>query len=596
MSDACRNYRRRLAALVAALCLALGACTAVPDSSTPQVIKGVDVEAPAAPPVGPADGADVRSIVEGFLAKNAIDEPNHASARLYLTAEEKSRWSDSTVTVVDRTQVGNITDVKRVGVGETTGVVTVTGEQIGTIDESGVYTPSLRGNGTGLGGVKLTQTFGVVQTSGQWRIDALPKGLLITAAQFAAFRQFAVFFFDSSESRLVPEARYTQLSGTTTLVTWLIDQLAQGPTFSQLQSGLPGQSGAKQVTTIVPPNLSDPSTPISVDIPGSSALDPANLDRLAAQLGATLRQVLQVDRIQITDGTTPVRIPAANGTAFTPEQMSGRFEPATPPNQLFYVDRGAVYDESGRRVPGKAGAGVYALRSVAVSLRAASDTLMIAGVRGSGAAQTLDFPDPRVRGTLVATTVHGTLSRPSWAPGRTEVWIGSGSELKRVTGPRSVQTVPLDVAGGKASGRVAAVRISPDGTRIALVLNTADSAQVYVGYIVRTADQVRVDGLLPVSPQGVVIDDVAWNDQLKLFAIGRDVTTGDDGVYEVQCDGSLWTPRGNLGLPGAPDSVTAAEFAEAVVSTSDSVWQQRGAGWEGLLGRQTAGTNPVYLE
>jgi hypothetical protein len=171
-----------------------------------------------------------------------------------------------------------------------------------------------------------------------------------------------------------------------------------------------------------------------------------------------------------------------------------------------------------------------------------------------------------------------------------------GSDLERVTGVGSAHTVPLDGPGGKANGQVTAVRLSPDGTRVAVVLTTAASSQIYVGYIVRSADGVRVDNLVPISPQGVWVTDVAWNDQLKLFSIGRDLITDEDGVYEVQCDGSLWTPRGNSGLPGAPDSVTAAAFSEAVVSSGDAVLQQQGATWEGLLGTQTPGTNPVYLE
>jgi hypothetical protein len=578
--------------------LVLAGCTTLPDSSAPQVVKPVEVQPAGGAPVGPPPGADARSIVEDFLNENAVDEPNHASARLYLTNEEKNRWSDSTVIVVDRTQVSNIVMDRQqlLPAGQNTGTITVTGQQIGTVDESGAYKPSLRGNGTGLGGIKLSQTYRMVQVRGEWRIDSLPNGLFVTTAQFAAFRQFAVYFFDGTEEHLVPEPRYTQLTGAADTVAWLMDQLAQGANFSQLQTGLPGQNGAKQVRTTFPSDPSDPSTPVKVEIPGSSALDAGNLNRLGAQVAATLEQVLQVDRIQITDGGAPVRIPAAGGDTFTGEQLSGRFEPSTPANQVFYVYEGAVFSGSGRRVPGKVGAGVYGLTSVAVSERGASDALQFAGVRGRGAQEVLDISDNAVRGQMVATTVHGVLSRPAWAPGRSEVWIGAGTELERVTGVRSAQSVPLDGPGGKASGQVTAVRLSPDGTRVALVLTTPTGSQIYVGYIVRSADGVRVDNLVPISPQGVAVTDVAWNDQLKLFAVGRDLSTDEDGVFEVQCDGSLWTPRGNAGLPGRPDSVTAAAFSEAVVSSGGTVLQQQGATWEGLLGAPTLGTNPVYLE
>jgi len=305
--------------------------------------------------------------------------------------------------------------------------------------------------------------------------------------------------------------------------------------------------------------------------------------------------VVQVDRIEITDGGKPVRIPEADTTVFPVDAVSGKFQPAPPSKQLFYVRKGAVFQETGRRIPGKAGLGVYDLTSVALTT-AGSDALLVAGVRGPANDATLDFPNPKVPGTLVPTTVHGQLSRPSWAPARREVWIGDGADLKRVTGPKAVQTVALNVPQGKASGQVSAVRISPDGTRVALVLTTAGSGQIYVGTIVRGTNEVSVNDLQPISPQGVKVTDVAWNDQLKLFATGRDLITGEDQVYEVQCDGSIWNSRGNLGLPGAPESVTASSGSEAVVSSGNTLWQQQGIEWQSLLNGENLGGNPVYLE
>ena len=265
---------------------------------------------------------------------------------------------------------------------------------------------------------------------------------------------------------------------------------------------------------------------------------------------------------------------------------------------MYFVHEGAVFQESGRRIPGKVGLGGYDLTSVAVTTAPSSGALQVAGIRGSGSDKTLDMPNPAVPGALVATTVHGDLSRPSWAPGRHEVWIGNGSDLERVTGPRSVQNVALNVSSGKASGTVAAVRISPDGGRVALVLKTAESSQIYIGTIVRNANQVSVENLQPISPQGVRVTDVAWNDELRLFATGLDTISGDvfGQVYEVQCDGSLWTSRGSGGLPGTPQSVTAAADSEAVVSVGNSIFQQQGSTWSALLDGESEGTNPVYLE
>jgi dipeptidyl aminopeptidase/acylaminoacyl peptidase len=177
--------------------------------------------------------------------------------------------------------------------------------------------------------------------------------------------------------------------------------------------------------------------------------------------------------------------------------------------------------------------------------------------------------------------------------------VGDGPLVYRVqlNGRRSV--VPVTGTNGAVSGRVTALRFSPEGTRVAVVLTATDgTAQVWVGSVVRTraqGGQVRVDSLEPVTPQGVAVTDVAWNDQLKLFAIGRDLTTGDPSVYEVQVDGSLWTPRGISNLP-VPDSITVAQNEVAWVSAGGTVWAQQASAW---TSRGTEGafcTNPIYLE
>lgn len=594
--------RRLLLALTAALLLA--GCTTVPDTSPPQVIGSVDVQGGAASATaGPPADAVPRDIVTGFIDASGSADQDYAAARQFLTPEERSRWNPTgLVTVLDQPVVSNLTPSKPRAGGVQTGTITVSGPDVGTLDGSGAYTPSLRGNGglgrSGIGAALTTFSYGLVRVNGQWRIDSLPPGLLISYLQFQAFRQYAAYFFDSTEQTLVPVPRYTPLTDPEQVVTWLVSELSAQPP-AQLQTGIPQQAGTNKVSVTYPADPSDPSQPISIEVPGSSALDRTNLLRLAAQFAATLQQVLQVDRLQITDDATPVRIPGL-GTAFAADAMAGMFQPPTPANNLFYVRGGAVYND-GRPIPGRVGTRAYGLHSVAVTTLRGAKGFQVAGVRGSGRSSVLDVPNPKVPGTLVASRVSGELSRPSWAPGRDEIWIGNGSELERVTGPHDVQVVQLNVSSGKASGRITAVRISPDGGRLALVLTAKDSSQIYVAYIVRNGNQVGLVGLQssalqPISPQGVAVTDVAWNDQLKLFATGEDTTTGEQQVYELQCDGSIWNTVGNSGLPGAPDSVAAAASSPVVVSIGDTIWQQSGVSWQSLLGAETEGSNPVYQE
>jgi hypothetical protein len=198
---------------------------------------------------------------------------------------------------------------------------------------------------------------------------------------------------------------------------------------------------------------------------------------------------------------------------------------------------------------------------------------------------------------LHATGLVGNLSRPAWVPNLDEVWVGDGSQIYRVASGGKPTVVPATNGSGKIAGTVTALRFSPEGSRVALVLTLPDhTAQLWVGAVVRNGSQVRVDNLQAISPAGVVVTDVAWYDELKLFTIGKDSDTGLGGVFEVQSDGSLWTAHSTGALPSLPDSITVARGQVAAVSADTTVWVQSADSWVGLNGRDNSGTNPIYVE
>jgi hypothetical protein len=567
--------------------LAIGACTTVPARSAPQVIHSVEVGQPPPQAPLPPPNAPPREIVSDFLAaENAGDDVNHTGARAYLTAEQRNRWSDDSVTVIAQQTTGNLINHK----------VTVSGRQIGTIDANGVYTPTLRGDGTGIGGLPVHQSFGLRKVAGQWRISSLQSGMLINESYFAEYQQRVLYFFDSSFAHLIADPRYTQLSDPRDLSTWLVQQLAQGPhggPQSGLQTALPNQTVGKPVAV----QFGKDGTQLTAEMPGSSQLSASNRDRLAAQLAETVAQVNEISSLQITDGGTPVRIPAAaNATSFSLADLDRTFlsgMSGVAPT-LYYVLDGAVHTATGHRIPGNVGAGSYGLSSAALSKPTDTGTVLVAGVHGTGSRQYLDIGRPDL---LRRTRLQGRLTRPTWAPNAPEAWVGSGHDLYRASYPSAtVRTVPINAQQGGVHGTILAVRLSPEGSRVAIVLRSDGTSQIYVGSVVRNGTDVRVTDLAPISPQGIVVNDVAWNDQLKLFAIGRNRATHTWGLWEVQSDGSLWTLRSDSGLPQPPDSLTVSAGSVAVVSAGDTVWRQQLSSWEPLGADETHGSNPVYDE
>ena len=573
--------RTAVAAMLLVSAVLPAACTGVPRSGAPEIVQSVGVEEPQQPVVTPQDGLDPRGIVQGFLANNAANDEHHSAARAFLTPEEKSRWSDTSgAVIVDHLQIGVFTD----------DTVTISGHQIGSLDSTGAYKPSLPGDGTGGGGAPLQEPIGLKKVDGQWRIDTpLQQGLVLTATQFTQYygAPKSIYFLDQSEQRLVPAPRYTALTDPGLLANWLMSQLIAQP--SSLSSALPS------VPTGTPVKVSTDGQTIVVDLPGASQLATATKNLMAAQVALTLDQADHNARMRITDGGQPVVIPQIGSATFDADQFRAEYIPAPRSPDLYYVNGGAVYDDAAKPMPGSLGNASNDLTSVALATSSSSSRLLVAGTTGPSSDAKLLVGQA---GTALHTTsVHGELSRPAWAPDVDEVWIGDGGALYRLNDQGHAARVPISAPNATPSGRITSVRFSPEGARVSLVIAGADGrGQLWIGTVARAPTSVSVTGLAQVSPNGVSVSDAAWNDQSLLMAVGHDVNTGDPGVYEVHADGSLWTPLGIGNLPPGLDSITVAPGTVAAVSAGGTVWVQSNGTWAGLGDGTTYGNNPVYVE
>jgi hypothetical protein len=569
---------------VAVIAVLATGCSGVPSTSNPQVVRSIanGVAPSAATTITPSRNSDPRTIVTDFLAANLGLDAHHTAARAFLTSDARSKWTDTTVTVVNAIQV-QLPDTR-------TGTVAMNAAPMGSIDQRGIYTPTLQGDGTS--GAPVPFTFGMQRVDGQWRISSLANGLIVLGSDFQTYYQARkIYFLDAAQRKVVPDLRYSALTGQT-LCTWLLEQLLNGPPTdlaAAVSSDLPAQIAKAQATY--------DGHSVVVDLPGISQVSSQTLQRLAAQLAFTF--ALEPETVvSISDGTRSVPVPGLSGS-FSSASFVSYTSDGTPPT-LYYVHSGGVVDEGGTPLPGPVGSTKNDLASIALAPGATSSGLLVAGTTPvPGKPGQFQLLAGTTSGGLKPVAVQGQLSRPVFAPGTGEVWVALGSVLMRVAADTTVAPVPVAGTAG-TTGTIRAIAFSPDGVRLALVIASGDgTSEIWVGAVVRSGQDVRVDGLTQVTPPGIVVTDVAWNNPTTMYSVGAYAGTSSAfGIWSVQSDGSAFSPRPTSNLPAAPDSIAAAPDVSPWVSAQQAVWVQRYSSWTppGGQGETTYGTAPTYLQ
>jgi hypothetical protein len=590
--------RRWLGLLAAALVLA--GCTGIPASSAPQVVRtvpGASISSVPQPQIAPRPGEGPGDLVKEFLAAGVDADAGHSTARQFLTKDASRGWADNPTIVLDEANPGDVV------LSDTTASVPVRGRRVGQLDANGVFTPTLKGMGAG---DEETFTYDLTRAAShctaattarcQWRIAQLPPGVVIDSSKFTtAYKARKLYFFDPTGNLLVPDLRYSPLKQVLPQVSWLLTQLLAGPRPELAQS----------VLDEVPDQIGKPSVqignPTIVDIPGTAQLDSDARDALAAQLAFTLSQV-GVPTLELTDTGKPVRIPSATGLQFGPSNFSS----VSPDkveldgNGIYFVRAGTVVNGKGSPVPNLLGRPGRYFSSVALR-RNSSNSLDVAAMTTT---RQLLIGDER-RPLTPITLPHAATSRPEWRPFAEDVWFGAGDRdgsygIYRVTSDGPVEPVSItSQVGTVPNASITALRFSPDGTRIALVTRSAeDTGTAWIGSLVTSGLDVRIDSLEPITPPALAVTDLAWTDSVTLQLVAA-VPGAEAALSAVNSDGSrLETGMTNINLPGPPVAITAALGQPTVVEAGGTLWSlpKDGSTWTSISGNnlQVPGHNPTY--
>jgi hypothetical protein len=576
--------RRRATAAVSlavAATIALAGCAAIPTSGPVQrgdQVQGTEEQPPVRVlPRGPVSGQSPAAVVRGFLDASASFVDDHEVARRFLTPRASDRWNpDARVTVLD--------DNPRATLAEKGGLVRLTARQTASITGDGALLPR--------GGSRFEQDFPMRRVGEEWRIARAPQGLILDRIEASlAYRSFDRYFVNGTRTFLVPDPVYLPVEPTGS-ATSLVKGLLRGPTRwlrPAVESLIP--AGTELVVDSVPVENGVAQVDLSAEF-----LD-AEQDALAlasAQITATLLELSSsVSGVSITVEGSPLDLPdqPAVFTADTWEAYeTSALSPAlglvfTRNGGVRHLDQEALTTGSHLSEPvlGALGSGQRAVRDPSQSWNGQTVTAL------NRARTRLLVTHPGVR-PGVADTVTGRRLLPATIDGDGRLWsidVGAARPRLRYLEGSNWFTAKLRAP----RGAITSLRVSPDGTRMAMVLTRGEragaSGVLLVGRVVAAGETLRVEAFRRIERTLSDIGDAFWSDATTVAAVA---TTGRaPEPMLVNIDRTV-TPLSTdvlvsvNGLVGAPSLPLVAD------TPRDGLWQSDGAAWQSLV----EGHDPAY--
>lgn len=600
-----RGRRNRLAGL-AALALSgalLAGCASMPDSGE---VTSVDSSQRADADsqvrvygVAPHKGEQPQDLVTGFLEATTSDDPDYATARMYLSKNVKRKWNPSEVTTV-LSEPPKV-DVSRTGERYQDFTITLHGKQVARVDDKHAYKPDERDYSTRIR---------VALEGGEWRIDALPPGLVLGLADFQRiYRSVNKYYFAELGASGVGQGRNVLVADPVYLrkridpVTSSVKALLDGPT-TWLDPV--ATTAFREGTRVVDQRLSlDDSNALKVRLNDrANGTSEEQCLRMAAQVLYTVQdQSAKVSQVtlQRENGSQMCVLQRDQARWYAPDQTAGH------PDRQYFVDAQhrmvsiADGEEEPRRVPGPFGADApVQLRSVAVS----RDEKRAAGVTANGQSLYVAGLEPGATLGEPRLTVRGAgakagLTAPSW-DGLGDLWAADQDpdrpRLLRLPGgtgaPEEVQVPRLD------GGRITGLRVAADGVRVALLVTKGDRTTLKLGRVERHGGVGRmtlsVQELRSVAPRLEQVDAVSWAGGSRLLVAGSE-QNGLQQLLYVETDGSLSNASALPGITGVRGIAAAENAAKAptLVAERDGgiVRLLQDTNWK-LLTKE--GSAPVY--
>lgn len=526
----------------------LAACASIPTTSQLYVLDEVS-NSPASDRVRviarpPAPSMSPQELIDGFIAAQASISDNFAIAREYLSDNLSLTWQPSSVHLID----GPATQFTSLSATATM----VKTQELGVLDESARLTWWNKP-------ITGSDVFAVESTPDGYRLSRVPNQIYMSALDFArSYVSVPLYFLNSDYTSLVPDIVWIA-NVDETVATRVMQLLLQGPNGalkSAEQTAIP--SGTNLAPTAV--TLAGGEASLNLD---SRALQVTDAQRAAmvAQITWSLTALSRVNAVRIT---------VANQAVSTEKFVFSRRDfPALAPDQL-PISKPLFSVTGSRLVRGVStkpdDLGQLASAQVIALSRDGSQCAYVTS--GDAFVAPVSAPTARTRLLTGVVDLDFDASNRLWmvtANGR--VWIRDG-----VRPPQRILSLPT-------GQRVVAISNSPDGARVAMVLEGADGQTLRIFGVSTTGTSVALSPSIRVEQSLSAALDVAWLDSLQLVVVGQ-LGVEQPAVYRLNLLAFQTTP---LGGPSGIAQLSAVYGQPPAVLTSQGVlWIVSGNQWQSI--------------
>ena len=556
---------RHLVASAAAISLLAG-CASIPTSGPVRVQPRASATAQSDNVVAlvrpPEPGASPTAIVSGFVQANADATLDYAVARSYLAPEVSDSWSPSAgVRIVDDS---NGLDLRRRG-----SRVTLRVPQEAVLSAEGLYSAVASGT-------EVVTDFTVRKVDGQWRIDGVRDGLIVSLADIArTYRTADRYFLNASRQYLVPDRSLvpTERRG---YLTTLVRGVLSGP--SSWLAPAVGTAVPRGTRLNVDAVLVSDDT-ATVDLTAQALAATAKARRLmAAQIVYTATSSGEVNAVRITVTGQPLLLDGL-GPVLTRADFASLDSVAALGTAVGYVVKAQslqrIVGAGIEPVAGSLGSGQVPVGRAEVSWNGRFAAVTLAA-RGAG--NTVAIADLTTGADVLPLRGIDARESLAWGPD-SRLWaVGNDGQVQVWSKRTGAQSVSVRVGG-----TVTVVIPSFDGARAIVVA----SGRAYVmrvksanGRLTLAAPRLLQSGLGPVR-------SVAWADAQRVQLLSQ--PSGESTqVFELLVGAAAVSSLG--GVPRMT-RVASAPSQAILVEAADGVWENAGVGWRLAVKN---GTSPSY--